>query len=441
MKNIVINIVCLIGIVGCGTIEYHNKSTTVPLPSENTEENILDSDGDGIIDYQEKINGTNPLKKDTDDDGKNDQEEGILDSDGDGIIDAIESIYQDRDNDGVSDENDAENKNPYNDSDGDGVSNMDEKNKGTNPLDKNDIPKELLQIQEDNTSKIKFHTSKIEFYPRNDYPIDDQIKTKLWSQDIVYLDNGFYLMSQNVKQKRAKKDVDKYLLFNLFDAYGRSVGNTQVNYASHGQGLSFEKIDNNYYIYTGSDNGREISCFIFNTSSIDFNTIQPSDKQLDIEYYKDIVIDPSSLATSITPTLNEAKDKFATVGYISSKKIRIQVTDKNNGDILSSRDFDLNITQNGTYNQGIAMKNDYIYVVRGHYLAKDDNKIKKLFVFDQKSQTLVKSYSFSLNDSHDFYRVEPEGLTIIDNTLYVNLPTKETKTSRHKMRLYRLLDL
>jgi hypothetical protein len=66
-----------------------------------------DTDGDGVIDSDEVINGTDPNNPDTDGDGKNDGDEGTTDTDGDGVIDALESIITDTDGDGTPDELDS----------------------------------------------------------------------------------------------------------------------------------------------------------------------------------------------------------------------------------------------------------------------------------------------------------------------------------------------
>ena len=89
---------------------------------------FLDTDGDQI-----------PNHLDVDDDG--DQELSIderVDTDLDGILDALESNLLDCDNDGVNDEHDEENCNPYNDSDRDGITNLDEINAGLDPNNPND---------------------------------------------------------------------------------------------------------------------------------------------------------------------------------------------------------------------------------------------------------------------------------------------------------------
>ena len=91
-----------------------------------------DDDGDGIqsIDEDRNLNG-NPADDDLD---------------GDGLIDAYDSINSDCDQDGVMDERDAENCNPYNDSDGDGFSNLDEISCGVNPNDSFSVCQDFASI-------------------------------------------------------------------------------------------------------------------------------------------------------------------------------------------------------------------------------------------------------------------------------------------------------
>jgi gliding motility-associated-like protein len=108
-----------------------------------------DLDGDGILNTDEVLLGTDPSNSDTDQDGESDSLEvgstitNPLDSDGDGIIDALESSILDADNDGVSDEADPANEDPcipnqqaaLCDFDGDGLNFGQETTAGTNPLD------------------------------------------------------------------------------------------------------------------------------------------------------------------------------------------------------------------------------------------------------------------------------------------------------------------
>jgi len=123
-----------------------------------------DDDNDGLSDEEEKVRGSDPLKKDTDGDGLGDQEEvkkGLdpakADSDGDGHndkddlfpLDKAEWVDVDKDsigdnadpdddNDGVTDadENTLGTDPNKNDSDGDTLTDGDEVKHGTNPLKK-----------------------------------------------------------------------------------------------------------------------------------------------------------------------------------------------------------------------------------------------------------------------------------------------------------------
>ena len=101
---------------------------------EDFQSRLVDLDGDGIPNYL-----------DTDDDGDGrqsiDEDENLNgdpsddDVDNDGLFDAYDSNVLDCDQDGVIDQQDAENCNPYNDTDGDGFTNIDEVGCDTNPND------------------------------------------------------------------------------------------------------------------------------------------------------------------------------------------------------------------------------------------------------------------------------------------------------------------
>ncbi len=106
-----------------------------------------DLDGDGCLNTDEILAGTDPNNPDTDGDGENDCVEiggdpaNPIDTDGDGIIDALESSTTDTDNDGVNDEADPANTDPCIpnpnagpcDQDGDGLTNTEETAEGTDP--------------------------------------------------------------------------------------------------------------------------------------------------------------------------------------------------------------------------------------------------------------------------------------------------------------------
>jgi len=162
----------------------------------------IDSDQDGIPDYldpdddnREEINFSNtdidgdgiPNYLDTNDDGDllNSIDEDLNangdptddDTDLDNIIDAYESTLTDCDEDGVVDQFDAENCNPFNDSDGDGFANIDELNAGNDPNNQNDFPANFGQLNLNITEFFSpngdgindtWQTAAIERYPNNE---------------------------------------------------------------------------------------------------------------------------------------------------------------------------------------------------------------------------------------------------------------------------------
>ena len=108
----------------------------------DTEEENIDTDGDGInndLDADDDGDGVPTILEDANGNGDPTDD----DQDGDGIYDALESGTLDADNDGVSDEQDSENNDPFNDSDGDGYSNKDETIAGTDPLDDQSYPEDF----------------------------------------------------------------------------------------------------------------------------------------------------------------------------------------------------------------------------------------------------------------------------------------------------------
>ena len=142
-----------------GTPDYHDLDDDNDGVPSLLETNItatgfsLDTDGDGVYDHV-----------DTDDDG-----DGLLtiledlngngdptddDTDRDGIPNYLESRILDSDDDGVVDELDSDNLDPYNDQDGDYFPNLDEKIAGTNPLDPTSYPQDFSNPQLEATIDI-----------------------------------------------------------------------------------------------------------------------------------------------------------------------------------------------------------------------------------------------------------------------------------------------
>jgi len=300
-------------------------------------------------------------------------------------------------------------------------------------------PKDLLVLTDDKTSETRLLKSlgDVNFVPKN----TSTPSYRKWLQAITILDNGFYLMSQNIKvlNPATGKKEDTYILFNLLAPNGKSIANKQLDYASHGQDLSVEKVsDNQYYVYTRRDNGKGIARFLLDTTNIDFNSL-PNNyaAQLNISHNKDIVVNNKGAST---PTLNFEQDKFAIVSYISRKVLDVQVINKETLAMEHRFKLDLSDGQsNGNYNQGIAMKDNIIYIARGDWGSQTPDNIKKLYLLNATSGELISSFSFTLQNAKDYKTIEPEGLVIIENRLFIMLPIR--KDGKVEMKLYKLLDI
>ncbi len=123
-----------------------------------TDKNKADTDGDGISDYIEiMVLATNPLEKDSDNDGLEDGEE---DNDSDGLTNLEEislgtsPVYKDTDDDGLSDYDEVKKHHTdplKEDTDGDGVSDGKEVELGTNPLVKEEVFSFSAKSQEEDS--------------------------------------------------------------------------------------------------------------------------------------------------------------------------------------------------------------------------------------------------------------------------------------------------
>ncbi|MDA9679423.1 gliding motility-associated C-terminal domain-containing protein [Flavobacteriaceae bacterium] len=167
-----------------------------------------DDDGDGILTRLEidldagdflsrlidldKDGKPNYLDTDDDGDGKQTIDEDLNfngnpvddDADGDGLFDAYDSLTIDCDEDGVVDELDAENCNPYNDSDGDGFANIDEVSCGVDPYNSLSLCTDYASIG----LKIT------DFFSPNGDGINDQ-----WADDsfLRYPDNEVWIYNRS----------------------------------------------------------------------------------------------------------------------------------------------------------------------------------------------------------------------------------------------------
>ena len=126
-----------------GTPDYHDTDDDgdgVPTLFElDATGNPLDTDGDGIIDALDNDDdGDGILTTDEDLNGNGDPRDD--DTDNDGTPNYLESLLLDQDEDGVVDQFDSVDDDPYNDQDGDGYPNLDETIAGSDPLDPNSLP-------------------------------------------------------------------------------------------------------------------------------------------------------------------------------------------------------------------------------------------------------------------------------------------------------------
>ena len=143
--------------INIGSINFIKDTDRDGIPDHHD----LDDDGDGVPSIDEITTPGENYSLDTDSDGildhldTDDDQDGLLtidedlngngdprddDEDFDGKPNYLESTYLDSDNDGVVDQLDTEDDNPYNDQDGDGFPNLDEKIAGTDPLIPNSFP-------------------------------------------------------------------------------------------------------------------------------------------------------------------------------------------------------------------------------------------------------------------------------------------------------------
>ncbi len=316
----------------------------------------------------------------------------------------------------------------HEDSDKDGFSNQEENIYGSDPLDQTSYP--AIHVIDDNTKQTTLSKYDVTLDPKNTHD-DTGLTYYPWTQGVSQLDHGFYVTTLN--QREDSKDT--YTIINILDHEGRSVGNAHLDYASHGQDLSVEKVSKNiYYLYSRSQDGHGIVQWKLDTSNINFTTPSYTDKELDIELSDEIEIDAS--IDYMTSSLNESKDKFISVGYIDSNNVKFHITDKETLSDLKSFTFNIDFADNGEYNQGIAMKGDQIYFLRGG----SNNKEKRLFVFSAISGKLIHSYHFNFQKIEGLKRSEPEGIVIKNGSLFVCYNAQDAKSTR-RIRLYKIIDL
>jgi gliding motility-associated-like protein len=160
---------------GDGTPDYHDTDDDgdgVPTLFElDTSGNPLDTDGNGIIDaIDTDDDGDGLLTTDEDLNGNGDPRDD--DTDNDGIPNYLESLLLDQDEDGVVDQLDSVDDDPYNDQDGDGYPNLDETIAGSDPLDPNSLPQAF------ENPALKASVDIVSFFSPNSDGINDTWQVK-----------------------------------------------------------------------------------------------------------------------------------------------------------------------------------------------------------------------------------------------------------------------
>ena len=136
-----------------------------------------DDDGDGILTIAEDLNNNgDPRDDDTDFDGKaNYLESSLLDADADGVVDQFDSVDDD----------------PYNDQDGDGFPNLDETLVGTDPLVANSFPQDF------SNPSLRASIEIVNFFSPNGDGINDTWQVKEIDR---YLNNQIWIYSRTGRE-------------------------------------------------------------------------------------------------------------------------------------------------------------------------------------------------------------------------------------------------
>ncbi len=207
----------------------------------------------------------------------------------------------------------------------------------------------------------------------------------------------YWFVSQAVGKKR--------LLFNLLDPEGLSIANRQLNYASHGQDISVEKINNTtLYLYTVGRHNHGIARF---------KVYLPTKRgqKLDIRWDREL------LKTTKNSTVTLSEDGRYFLSYY-----RGVVRGYEKETLKKIYQFRILKEQQQKWFQGIAMYGENIFTLSGNNRVQG----KKIVAIYHKDGTLIEKYYIQAKDLekrsfHPKDRWELEGLTLRDNKLYTTI--------------------
>ncbi len=210
-----------------------------------------------------------------------------------------------------------------------------------------------------------------------------------------------------------------YILFNLLNSNGVSIGNWQVSNDSHGQDLSWDGSGNSIQLFSGNPYegtfARDAGITVF-TLNLGADTVTHSTEYDLLPGYK-----------SSTPTLNTDKTKFAlrTTDNNDPFNDRVYIYDRasvESGSTLHESFFVLDSRQTvpEQYFQGIVFDDDKIFALTGDNSLTTD---KLLFTYDLSGNVLdtktITAGKFIASLEGDIW--EPEGLTLKEGSLYFTI--------------------
>jgi len=229
-------------------------------------------------------------------------------------------------------------------------------------------------------------------------------------------------------------------LHNYMDRNGVSLFHKRFTYVSHGQDLSLEQVsENKLFLYTTKGDFDDNRNTGITKIIVDLAPMVGGSRDWTMT---DITIDTSYDLdyTNCTPSLNEAKDKFA----IRSKNT-ILVHDRLELESLNFSPryrFELHSDQlkdnanESMFFQGIAMKEGTIFCLTGN---GEFSTEKKIFSYNKNGQVQSR-YVFDRHDINQSLigKLEPEGLSFIGGNLYFTLMTKPSDLDGNRKFLYKI---
>lgn len=249
-------------------------------------------------------------------------------------------------------------------------------------------------------------------------------------QGIASFENGWFT---------AQTSAEKYLLINYLNEKGESEFDFRLNTDSHGQDLSLEQIsENKLYLYTtvGHFDKKESSGIIRMVVELPEKVNSKRDmSQTTIKIDKTVHLN----LINATPTLSEDKQHFA----IRSNNSIVVDTKENvlANNLSNAMRFDIDKGQlkdddgKVMWFQGIAMKGGKVYCLTGNSTI---GSVKKIYTYTTEGVLLTKKRIEKDELAKQLHeKIEPEGLTFVNDDLYYTIMIKD-KTGGNRKFLFKV---